>query len=457
LLILRSLTFRRVIRKNVLFVAFVGMLILNACSDPDITIPKPKPPVPIEACSAYVSEGYANKISFFAGEEIQLFIDASSPISLCSLSIFNLDGNPVFSIPASLTQQEIKNTDPSINGYGYTLTIAFDLPDLISGVYTIEGIIPFLIKPKSPVDLLVVYPSNTANAYAQSGGKSLYTSNRATAVSFLRPIGFETYSQSSLNWFQHLAGISVGFICDADLEVYSTMSKGKILAIVGHNEYWTRKGRENFDRFVNSGNHALILSGNTMWWQVRYSDDLTRMICYKDWDTDPIGDALMKTVTWINPALNYHTIASIGQDFEKGGYGLRTDAGWDGFKVITPESPLFEGLELKKGDILSCPTAEYDGAPISSFDVDGYPSLDLESVGAIKGEIIAFDKGFRSKETYGTFIIYQRTISSGIIVNAGSTAWCSQNGMGGKSSEQIKKITVNAITKLMASQNVFSY
>jgi hypothetical protein len=434
-----------------------GVLLLNACSDPEITVAPPKPPVPLQRCSGYIAEGYCNKTSFVTGEKIQLFINASSNIRLCSLSILNVDGQSVFSIPASLTQQEIKNQDPSTNGFGFNLTIEFTLPDLNSGVYTIEGIIPFVIKPRSTVDLLVVYPSNTANAYSLNGGKNLYGPDHATTVSFLRPIEFESFSASSLKWFHQLQGVSVGFICDADLEDYNTMSKGKILAIIGHSEYWTRTGRNNFDQFVNSGNHALVLSGNTMWWQVRYSDDRTRMTCYKDWVTDPIANPLLKTVTWITPALEYPTATSIGQDFEKGGYGLKTDSGWDGFKIIVPESPLLEGLSLKRGDIISCPSIEYDGAPISSFDEDGYPSLDLAAVGAIKGEIIAFDKGFRSIETYGTFIVYQRSVLSGIIVNAGTTDWCSENGMNGTSSGQIKKITLNSITKLLNDQNVFSY
>ena len=31
---------------------------------------------------------------------------------------------------------------------------------------------------------------------------------------------------------------------------------------------------------TNTGGHALILSGNTMWWQVRYNEDKTKLICY---------------------------------------------------------------------------------------------------------------------------------------------------------------------------------
>jgi hypothetical protein len=59
-------------------------------------------------------------------------------------------------------------------------------------------------------------------------------------------------------------------------------------------------------------------------------------------------------------------------------------------------------------------------------------------------------------ETAGTFIVMKRTSSSGIIINTASTDWCSRNGMGGESGDLIKKITFNAITKLLNGQPVFS-
>ncbi len=53
-----------------------------------------------------------------------------------------------------------------------------------------------------------------------------------------------------------------------DLEDYSEIAGAKVVVIIGHSEYWTRRARENFDRYVLEGGNALVLSGNTMWWQV---------------------------------------------------------------------------------------------------------------------------------------------------------------------------------------------
>src|SRR5690606_5306227 len=149
----------------------------------------------------------------------------------------------------------------------------------------------------SPVDALVVYPSNTANAYAESGGKSLYSrEGRPGKVSFHRPIAVESLSAVCLKWFSTLPDFTVGFIADSDMDLYDNIVNAKVLVIAGHSEYWTREARLNFDRFVDEGGHALILSGNTMWWQVRYTEDRSGLICHKEDALDPISDPLFKTI-----------------------------------------------------------------------------------------------------------------------------------------------------------------
>jgi hypothetical protein len=419
-------------------------------------IPVPPPALPSNPCGGSITSGYTDRISYFAGEEIKVYLNSQFRM-LCRLDIYNIDGTLAFSVAADAITQTLNANEPSQNGFGYTQPTQFTIPALESGIYLIENQIPFIIKTNEPVDVLVVYPSNTANAYSESGGKSLYSKfNRPYEVSFLRPIPLQSLSSICLKWFNTLNDFSFGYISDADLDDYSSIGNAKLLCLVGHNEYWTRAARLNFDKFVNSGGDALILSGNTMWWQVRYSDDKQRLICYKDGSMDPISDPLLKTITWDSPSLDYQIIKSIGVDFNRGGYGLQPDLGWDGYKIVREKSPLFEGLNLRNGNILSLPTLEYDGAPISSFDAEGNPVLDLQRLGYYKGEIIAFDKGFRVKETFGTFCVFQPSVNSGIIVNTASTDWCSTNGLGGLSGADLKKITLNSITKLLNNQSVFS-
>jgi hypothetical protein len=244
-----------------------------------------------------------------------------------------------------------------------------------------------------------------------------------------------------------------------DLETDQYIKDSKVLILVGHNEYWTRNARQVFDKFVDNGGNALILSGNVMWWQVRYSADNTKLICYKDGFTDPVTNPLLETINWTDPSLKYPVALSIGADYEHGGYGTRADKGWDGYKIVTPNSPLLQGTGLTKGAIFHLPTVEFDGAFTKGVDTDGYPKLDLDYYKFYKMELIGFDKGVSrsGSETIGTFIAFQRTSSSGKIIHTGSTNWCSYEGMGGTDGHIIQLITKTAISKMINNDNIFSF
>jgi hypothetical protein len=416
-------------------------------------------PLTSHLCVAAYDYGYTDKMSYSPGDMVRAFLQSKDNIDLCRLDIYDLHGDHVFSIETPLAVQRVASEKPSSNGYGFNPTVDFKIPaDLKSGVYMIEHQTPLIVKPKGPVDVLVVYSSNTANAYCASGGQSLYTiEDKPSYVSFQRPIYLQSQAASGLNWFSKLTNFKIGFACDADLDDYDAIANHKVIAIVGHSEYWTRKARENFDRFVDEGGSAIILSGNTMWWQVRYSSDNTKMIRYLDPVQDPEDNPLLKTINWSEPALHWPILSSIGADFPHGGYGMKIDQGWNGFKIVAPHSPLLAGTGLGKGDIINLPSGEYDGAPIKSFDADGYPELDLDMLNFYKTELIGFDKGSRfDKETIGTFIVFKKTATSGVIVNAASYDWCSDFGIGGQDGEKIKKITLNAIDKMLHNEWLFS-
>jgi hypothetical protein len=455
-------TLWRSVRRAPVLSCFALLLFVSSCIDDPREAPEPGPdptgPLPANRCGPNVIEGYTDKVSYSPTEQVTAFLQSSSAVTACKLTIFHVNGEEAFSIASALAIQTMSANEPAVNGFGFKPTVTFNLPDDIeSGVYLIENKIPFVVRTEKVVDVMIVYASNTANAYATSGGKSLYTTppNKPTQVSFHRPIPLEAFSGQCLTWFEQLPGFTMGYVVDSDLDNYDNIKKAKTLVIIGHNEYWTRAARLNFDRFVNEGGDALILSGNTMWWQVRYADAGKSLVCFKDVE-DPETDPLYKTKTWNNPMLDYSILSSIGADFPRGGYGVRQDQGWDGFKIVNEDSPLFDGLDLQKGQIISCPTVEWDGAPIASFDANGYPVIDNTLLNFDQVELLAFDKGFRSIETYGTFIVFRRTPSSGVVINTASTDWCSSGGMGGVHGDKIKKITLNALTRLKNGETVFT-
>jgi hypothetical protein len=409
-----------------------------------------------QSCAGHLTEGYTDRVSYLPGDSVKIYLHASRPLEMCRLNIFNVNGDSVFSVASPLPfHPKYPWNVGSTNGFNYPLTSEFVLPEIPSGVYLIENKIPFIVKTKKRVDVTVVYPSNTANAYSFSGGKNLYSPG-TTQVSFQRPIELQPYSQFCLRWLEKQSDFTIGYTADVDLEEYENISSSKIVTIIGHSEYWTRNARINFDRFVDGGGHAIVLSGNTMWWQVRYSDDRTTMICFRRPELDSVADKNVQTVEWNDTSFNYPVIKSIGADFAHGGYGKEEDSGWDGYKIIAENSPLLKGTDLKDEDIISLPTLEYDGTLLAGFDKKGFPILDNKALGFHKAEIVGFDKAYRWVPTTPTFIVFQKTPKSGIIINAGSIEWCGAGGMGGASAEAIKKITMNSIRNLLNGDSVFS-
>lgn len=402
-----------------------------------------------------IADGYVYPLSVLTGDSVSVYINATEKQEDKELRLFDLKGKEVASFKATLYPQNRVEDRPWEYGFGYKPNLKIAVPDLKSGVYVWENKIPMIIRAKNP-KIVVVYTSNTENAYCNSGGKGLYDFNstekdNSETVSFKRPINLPKHSEAFLRWFVKQSYKDVGYITDADLDNYGEWKKADLLMIVGHNEYWTLEGRRNFDRFVNDGGNALVLAGNTMWWQVRYSKNKDQLICYKV-VPDPIKSKKLKTINWTDPQLEYPIMSSIGAEFPRAGYGRKDDKGWDGYKIIT-QSPLLEGTKLKPGDILSLPSDEGDGAPLLGFDSKGYPIIDKQTLQFEKVEIVGFDHMFRVQDGIVTWIVFKKTRSSGIVINVASTDWCSSQGM---DNADILKITTNMINKLLHNENVFS-
>ena len=206
---------------------------------------------------------------------------------------------------------------------------------------------------------------------------------------------------------------------------------------------------------MNDGNDAMILSGNTMWWQVRYEQDGKQLICYQNSGMDPIDNEELKTINWHRSSLNYPIIESIGCDFSNGGYGLKQDDGWDGYKIILPESPIFENLNIQLNQIISIPTREYDSAPIMDITSEGVPIIDTVALDFYKLNLLGFDKAFKGgNHKFATFIIMQKFDYSGVIINTSSTDWCNK-GLTNKDSTIIKTVTLNMVSLLKNNSDIF--
>lgn len=416
----------------------------------------------VVSCDSSIENGYTDKTSYASHDSISIFLNAKKEVKNYQIDITDINGNFLESVTADIFRQNVNPDKPYQNGFGYKRTVKIPVPKFESGVYLFDKKIPFVIRPSIQCDILILYSSNTENAYCNSGGKSIYDYNSsdtkaAEIVSFLRPIETPFHSTDFLKWIVKQKQYKIGYICDKDMDEYENIASAKVLIIPGHSEYWTRKARANFDRFVDEGKNALIISGNTMWWQVRYNESENQMICYKNGETDSIEDEKLKTINWPDSILDFSVMNSIGLDFNHGGYGKNEDKGWDGYKIVNPSSPLLKGSGLEMNDIIKLPTDEYDGGKLV-FSLDSSTVTIANPFDFYRYELIGYDLGSRLKDSNGAFIIMQKTEKSGVVINTGSTDWCKKAGMLGKDSKVIKGITLNMIDLLLEknTDNLFT-
>jgi len=404
-----------------------------------------------------ILDGYSNKISVLPGDSVELYLNAKTAKKNHALKLYDLSRKEVLSVNSKIFPQSPANENPFENGYGYRITTKIKVPELPSGIYLWENQIPFIIKSRS-AKITVVYPSNTNNAYCAAGGKSLYGFNSteskgARKVSFLRPMPLPRHSEAFFRWLHQQPLKDIRYVSDLDLDDYSTIKRSDLLILAGHSEYWTLQARKNFDRFVNEGKNAMILSGNTMWWQVRYNASKDQLICYRHINDDPIKSPRLKTITWCEPSLRYPIYTSTGTDFQNAGYGLKKDNGWNGYKIVV-NSPLLAKTTLKQNEVLSLPSDETDGAPLIPTE-NGNPIIDRQKLAFEKIELIGYDLVSRGGNAgVATWIVFKPGRSSGIVINTASTDWCSSRGIG--VNRDIQQITTNMISMLLKKENVFS-
>ncbi len=418
--------------------------------------------------------GYTDKLSYKAGDMITLYYSGpDNPKQAIHLSDFN--GKIYASYTTSVKVQKVNTEKPWLDGCKFEKTGEFKLPDTLKpGVYRFRGTNYFVISDtENPYDITIVYPTNTDNAYNYGGGKSAYDpdlGNRATVSSYLRYqdglVGRKDFTSSFFFWML-TQNYNANYITDADLDDYKNIEKSKLLMIVGHSEYWTRAARENVDKFVASGKNMLVLSGNTMYWQVRYNKKDNLMICYKDNNLDPLKDTPYSSILWETDFLKYPITSSIGADFSGGGYGSKLTNRQDGYKIVNDKSPLFEGTGLKNGDILKIPTVEYDGAPVVKMIKPGskeIPVIDNSKLKFDKIELLGYDFAVnggvegpeKATNGLGTFIVFRKTPTSGTVVNTATTDWCSKRGMAGADKEKVIRITKNMIDKSLQGESLFT-
>ena len=254
--------------------------------------------------------------------------------------------------------------------------------------------------PTSPI--LLELSTNTWNAYNDWGGPNLYTGG--TAVSFRRPFahglldrpdalanrnanasdepdlggdrwaayarahricswsacaGWPTWEGAFVAWAER-HGYTFDYAVNADLEERPALVQSYPMVLsVGHDEYWSSPMRDTVEAHVARGGNVAFLSGNTSFWQVRLEDGGDTMVSYKDQARrkDPLRHSHPQLLTsmWSDPIIGRPESQMTGVSFSRGGYARiagGTPRGQRGYTIWRPEHWLFEGTDLRYGDLL---------------------------------------------------------------------------------------------------------
>lgn len=411
----------------------------------------------------YILNGYTDKMSGFPGDTIKMFIQPNKEYKKAYFPLYDILDNKKDVIVSSAYLQTPNTEFPWSQGFNYKPTLSYIIPEYLkSGIYILEKKIPFIVKNPAPAEIVIVYPFNSINLNSDVGGKSFYFFNSSDNIpsdtlSFERPytIGIDSYIKAFFLWINKYE-YPINYIADTDLDESSTFDYAKIVIIPGESCSWTRKARENFDNYISNGGNAIILSANSMFWSSRYNEKKDKLIVYKN----SIEDPYKKDPTGPWEEKNFSAQKSIITAYEHGGYPSHSDKNFGGFKIIKSSSPLLAGTNIKKEDTLKISNRFVDGLLLKIKRHSSGAEITVKDpyfLNCYKKELIGIEIAFQNgNPKNGAFIVAQKTKESGVIINTSSSDWCSANGIGGKDSLKIQKITLNMISLLLNGHDVFS-
>ena len=373
--------------------------------------------------------------------------------------------------------------DAAARGAGWPVTANVPAGDWPSGWYeallrtsrddgtVVERRAGFVLRPKHPsADIVVELSLNTWNAYNDWGRSNLYTGG--THVSFRRPsahgllwrpdplahrnaniapepdlggdawmayarehgicswaacAGWPTWEGPFIEWAER-AGYRFDFVANADLEAgVDTLAPYRLMLSIGHDEYWTSAMRDAVEGYIAGGGNVAFFSGNTSFWQVRLEDGGDTMVGYKDRarQDDPLRKSHPHLLTgmWSDPIIGRPEATMTGVSFSRGGYARQagcTPRGQRGYTVWRPGHWLFDGTDLRYGDLLGaddcvvgyecdgCELTLQDGLPVPThsdgcppgFDVLGTAPARLYSVDVETG-VNEYPTGLQKMRTVG--------------------------------------------------------
>lgn len=143
-------------------------------------------------------------------------------------------------------------------------------------------------------------------------------------------------------WLER-SGYRADYCTDLDLHADpSLLEDHAAMLSIGHDEYWSAPTRKAVERFVASGGHAVIFSGNTCFWRIDVDADGRLLRC----DHPPLADSGCDQWWQFDPEA-----ALIGVSYVHAGGWWRGERDPLGYTVTDASHWVFAGTGLRNGDV----------------------------------------------------------------------------------------------------------
>lgn len=285
---------------------------------------------------------YPDRESYAAGADVRIAVSAE-PAGSFGWKVFRMGGyggmgGRLYAQggPLRAPRQRDPTFDPVtglvVAGWTSTFTVATrngDGTPWLTGVYLVlltkeddsQTYCVFILRDDTrDAEVGVQFPTATYQAYNDYGGESLYRSShglsggKARKVSLDRPIAREFgYGTGSFIFQEHEAVIWLedhGY----DVEYQSSSDTGgpngrignhRLFMLVGHEEYATWEEFDRLESALARGTNLAFLTGNTLYWQIRYENNGRVIVCYKDRvNEDPITNRRLLSTRFRNPPVD---------------------------------------------------------------------------------------------------------------------------------------------------------
>ena len=396
---------------------------------------------------------YTDHDGYAAGADVRISVSANPPGQF-TWKVFRMGGyhgmggrlyergGPV-AAPHQADVTFDSTTGLVVAGWPSTFTVSTRYGDgkpWLTGVYLVvltkndgtqTGALFILRDDARDAEVAVHLPTATYQAYNDYGGESLYVSTHglsggmARKVSLDRPFArqygngtgtFLYQEHEAVIWLED-HGYDVEYVSSADIgSENGRIGAHRLFMLVGHEEYATMAEFDRLEAALARGTSLAFLTGNTMYWQIRYENNDRVIVGYKNaFDEDPMRLINPRLVTrrFRDPSVGRPENQLVGVMSDGGDTAQPAD--W----VVTNSGHwVYGGTGLSNGDrIADLVFTEWDGLVQNGLTPPGITVLASSQVPNTPGSNVP--PGSRHEST-----IYER---GGAFVFAAGTIFFSQH------------------------------